>query len=152
MAQKNPTNWEYDAEYIQPCNCDWGCPCNVGAKPTHGFCEGGGTIALYLDAKSNTQQRQAVESMVTGKAPGLPWTIVSATMDHWLQTKTVPFEWNFNGAHSSFKAGSFAHLDTEPIRNPVSGAEGTATILLPDGFLFQEALIASSRSFSVFDN
>ncbi len=23
------------------CNCDWGCPCNVNARPTKGFCQGG---------------------------------------------------------------------------------------------------------------
>jgi len=23
------------------CNCDWGCPCNFNALPTHGDCEGG---------------------------------------------------------------------------------------------------------------
>jgi hypothetical protein len=22
------------------CNCDWGCPCNFQAAPTHGFCDG----------------------------------------------------------------------------------------------------------------
>jgi hypothetical protein len=186
MAAKSPTNWEYDAEYIQACNCDWGCPCNVGAKPTMGFCEGGaglsitkghydgtnldglrfawmakwpgqiheggGTSVLYLDEKANTQQRQAIENIVTAKAPGLPWAVVNATTDHWLPTKAVPFEWNFKGTHSSFKAGSILHVEVEPIRNPVSGAESTATILLPDGFIFQEALIASTRSFSVFDS
>ena len=25
------------------CNCDWGCPCNFNALPTHGHCEGGWT-------------------------------------------------------------------------------------------------------------
>jgi hypothetical protein len=185
MAQKSLTNWEYDAEYIQACNCDWGCPCNVGAKPTYGFCEGGagmaitkghydgtsldgvrfawfakwpgqiheggGTCGIYVDEKANAQQRQAIENMITGKATGLPWTVLSATMDHWLPTKAVPFEWSFKGAHSNFKAGSILHVDAEPIRNPVSGAESTATIIVPDGFIFQEALIASTRSFSVFD-
>ena len=33
--------WQYTGEYLQACNCDWGCPCNVGARPTMGFCEGG---------------------------------------------------------------------------------------------------------------
>src|SRR5713101_6842604 len=28
-----------EAEYIQSCNCDWGCPCNFDALPTHGSCE-----------------------------------------------------------------------------------------------------------------
>jgi hypothetical protein len=108
-------------------------------------------MGLYVDEQANAQQRQAIENMITGKATGLPWAVLSATVDHWLPTKAVPFEWNFKGAHSNFKAGSILHVDAEPIRNPVSGAESTATITLPDGFIFKEALIASTRSFSVFD-
>jgi len=26
-------------EYIQTCNCDYGCPCNFNGMPTHGNCE-----------------------------------------------------------------------------------------------------------------
>ena len=26
-------------EYIQSCNCDYGCPCNFNGLPTHGNCE-----------------------------------------------------------------------------------------------------------------
>lgn len=28
------------AYYLDACNCDWGCPCQFNAKPTHGYCEG----------------------------------------------------------------------------------------------------------------
>src|SRR5260370_18364047 len=33
------TKWNMEAEYIQSCNCDWGCPCNFDALPTHGSSE-----------------------------------------------------------------------------------------------------------------
>ena len=26
--------------FLDACNCDWGCPCQFNAKPTHGNCEG----------------------------------------------------------------------------------------------------------------
>jgi hypothetical protein len=32
-------NWKLEAEYIQSCNCDYGCPCNFNALPTRGNCE-----------------------------------------------------------------------------------------------------------------
>ncbi len=31
--------WNFEAEYIQSCNCDFGCPCNFNGYPTHGNCE-----------------------------------------------------------------------------------------------------------------
>jgi len=33
------TNWKFEAEYVQSCNCDYGCPCNFNALPTRGNCE-----------------------------------------------------------------------------------------------------------------
>jgi hypothetical protein len=37
--QKKPT-WKVHAYFLDACNCDWGCPCQFNAKPTHGNCEG----------------------------------------------------------------------------------------------------------------
>jgi hypothetical protein len=34
--------WFFDADYLQTCNCDYGCPCEFAAPPTDGFCEGMG--------------------------------------------------------------------------------------------------------------
>ncbi len=31
--------WNFEAEYIQSCNCDYGCPCNFNGRPTYGNCE-----------------------------------------------------------------------------------------------------------------
>ena len=32
--------WAIDADYLQGCNCDYGCPCEFEAPPTMGYCEG----------------------------------------------------------------------------------------------------------------
>ena len=34
--------WFFDADYLQACNCDYGCPCEFSAPPTPGFCHGVG--------------------------------------------------------------------------------------------------------------
>ena len=34
--------WFFDADYLQSCNCDYGCPCEFSAPPSPGFCEGMG--------------------------------------------------------------------------------------------------------------
>lgn len=33
--------WNLSGNVLIACNCDWGCPCNFNAPPTHGDCEGG---------------------------------------------------------------------------------------------------------------
>jgi hypothetical protein len=34
------TKWSIEADYLQACNCAYGCPCEFSAPPTLGFCEG----------------------------------------------------------------------------------------------------------------
>ena len=36
------TKWSIEADFLQACNCDYGCPCEFSAPPTKGFCEGMG--------------------------------------------------------------------------------------------------------------
>jgi hypothetical protein len=40
MAAQNRTDWHLKGEGTMICNCDWGCPCQFDALPTHGSCEG----------------------------------------------------------------------------------------------------------------
>ncbi|HSV16227.1 MAG TPA: DUF1326 domain-containing protein [Tepidisphaeraceae bacterium] len=42
MANTPATKWFIEADYIQACNCDYGCPCEFEAPPTMGFCQGMG--------------------------------------------------------------------------------------------------------------
>jgi hypothetical protein len=42
MANQNGTDWRLKGEELGSCNCDWGCPCQFDALPTHGRCEGMG--------------------------------------------------------------------------------------------------------------
>jgi hypothetical protein len=34
--------WKFDANFLQACNCDYGCPCEFSAPPTLGYCDGMG--------------------------------------------------------------------------------------------------------------
>lgn len=49
------TKWSIEADFIQACNCDFGCPCEFSAPPTGGFCQGMGAWSInrgrYGDVK-----------------------------------------------------------------------------------------------------
>jgi hypothetical protein len=34
-----PVRWHFQADYIETCNCDFGCPCNFSGFPSDGRCE-----------------------------------------------------------------------------------------------------------------
>ncbi|MHB1867844.1 MAG: DUF1326 domain-containing protein [Nitrososphaerales archaeon] len=36
--EKKIPNWQITTDYIETCNCDFGCPCNFNGFPTYGFC------------------------------------------------------------------------------------------------------------------
>lgn len=42
MSNGTKVKWAVDADFLQACNCDFGCPCEFSAPPTRGFCEGVG--------------------------------------------------------------------------------------------------------------
>jgi hypothetical protein len=41
VANGLDTRWHLKGTLLIACNCDYGCPCNFNAPPTHGKCEGG---------------------------------------------------------------------------------------------------------------
>jgi len=36
------TKWFFEADYLQACNCEYGCPCEFQAPPSAGYCAGVG--------------------------------------------------------------------------------------------------------------
>ena len=66
ISTKKP-KWEIHAYFLDACNCDWGCPCQFNAKPTHSNCEGiagyhilnGSNITNYsVNSDYNAQPKQ----------------------------------------------------------------------------------------------
>jgi hypothetical protein len=48
-AQQIP-NWYMKADYVETCNCDFGCPCNFNGFPTYGYCR---ELTLYHIKQGN---------------------------------------------------------------------------------------------------
>ena len=40
MSTRTSPAWRTKGTLLQGCNCDYGCPCNFNAPPTHGTCDG----------------------------------------------------------------------------------------------------------------
>ncbi len=109
---------------------------------------GNGEVLLLVDERASEAQRAAIAALLAGKLGG-PWGILSATITTYYGPHPVPYEVELNGAHSKVQAGPKLRLEMEPIRNPVSGADAFPQVVLPQGFVFKEADLASSRVFQV---
>lgn len=174
-------SWRLDGKIVIACNCDYGCPCNFNAPPTHGDCEGGwvwyverghwadvdlagaafslfadwpgaiheggGRAVAFVDDRLDEVQRDALAELLSGRAGG-PWGIFINTYE--LEgPSALRHEIEIAGAHTRVCVGSVAELNTEPIRNPVSGADVSSTVLLPSGLVTHEAAMLASSVFRV---
>lgn len=171
--------WHWLADYLQFCNCDYGCPCNFDAPPTMGYCEGmgtwhirvgnlddlkldglncgfaarwpkaihlgNGTVALYIDERANTAQRDALLKIMSGQAGGAPFAILAATFSKILDPVFVPIAVNVAGENSTVKTGSVARGAMEPIINPVTKEPHFASLDLPTGFIFTQGAVYSNK-------
>lgn len=182
MAQ---VDWMIDAWEIGNCNCDWGCPCQFNALPTHGFCcavagfridegyygetrldglkwvavlswpgpihEGKGRCQIVVDESADEEQRQALEAIAQGRDTDEGATflaIFASTMAETLPTvvKPIEFECDVEARTGSLQVPGMVETTVVPIRNPITGVEHRARIVLPNGMEFTEAEMASGTS------
>lgn len=52
--------WNLKADYVEACNCDFGCPCNFNGFPTGGFCRG---MSLFHIQKGSYGQNVSLDGL-----------------------------------------------------------------------------------------
>lgn len=109
--------------------------------------EGGGKAVALYDERADERQREALVALLRGGEGG-PWGIFINTYEL-LDILPAPIEFEANGERSSYKIGDYAELQVEPIKNPVTGAEVRAAVVLPTGLVFNEGWCAASGVFKV---
>ncbi len=183
MSNSAKVKWEIEADYLQACSCDYGCPCEFQAPPTKGFCEGmgawrinrgrygdvpldglgfgfvarwpgalhegNGTAALFFDERANAAQREALLTIASGQAGGMPFEIIVKTFSTVLPPQFVPMQFNFNGRTSSVRLGEAVIVSVEPVKNPVTGLPEAARIEHETGFIFQSADVVAAKDYHI---
>ena len=106
--------------------------------------EGHGTLQPILDADTSEEQREALLAIMSGQAGGTIFEIFAAITETVLEPLFVPIEFGFDMGRRTgrVKAGDVLETESEPIKNPVTGDEHRALVLLPEGFEYQLAEIA----------
>lgn len=68
---KTKSDWKMHVYYLDACNCDWGCPCQFNAKPTHRNCEGlSGIHIIDGSYDRNTIRLDGLNMALIGSWPG----------------------------------------------------------------------------------
>jgi len=103
--------------------------------------EGNGTRVFIFDVKASDEQRKALTAIASGKEGGAYFEIFASVCPDTRPPlfKTIEFKHDRGARTSSLKIDGVAEYTTEPIKNPVSGEEHRALIMLPNGFEYKEA-------------
>ena len=178
-------DWRIRGPELATCNCDWGCPCQFNARPTHGNCrvavgmridegyfgntrldglhwaalvawpgaihEGRGEVQPIVDERANADQREAILKIMAGEEtePGATmFNVFSNVIETTHEPLFLPieFEADIEARTGRLIVPNIVEARGEPIRNPVTGAEHRARLVLPQGFEYAEAEFASSTA------
>jgi hypothetical protein len=110
--------------------------------------EGNGHALLLVDERADDTQREALDTLVSGGAGG-PWGVLAWTWPTVDGPHGVSYNVRVDGVNSYVKAGEMLELESEPIQNPVTGAEVHPGAVLPEGIIFKQGDFGSSKTFRV---
>ena len=111
--------------------------------------EGNGTIQPIVDERADTRQREAIFAILSGQHSdeGTLFHIFSLIVSRVLDSIFAPiaFDFDLDGRTARLAIPGILETETQPIRNPISGAPHRIQVLMPEGFEHRSAEIASAR-------
>ena len=155
-----------------PCNLTQipthgGCNAVVGYKIEEGECDGvklgglvlgyvgswpgaihrgNGRAVVYIDERADDAQRAALEEIGTGRAgPGGPFEIFASTMAEPPEVVVGPIDFELEGKRGKLEFGRLAEATVGPIIGDM-GEEADARMILPQGFIWRDAVLANTQS------
>ncbi len=116
---------------------------------------GEGHMQPILDEHSTEEQRDALFTILSGEGQpvGTMFQIFSVIIEHHHDPIYAPieFDWDMDKRAARISVPGVVRTKTEPIRNPVTDEEHRMLTVLPDGWNFYEAEVASGSAKGVGD-
>jgi hypothetical protein len=108
--------------------------------------EGRGIAVVAIDEAATPAQRQAIDALTRSGEAGLPWDILNAVTERWLETIVAPFEVELAGINSTIRVGGgdIYELRLSRIKNPVTGDDEELYLDKPTGFTAVRSELGSS--------
>ena len=110
--------------------------------------EGNGVRRTIIDERATKDQREALIALDSGQHGGLYWEIFAAVCPNLVEPLFAPITVDIDREKrvATIRIPGVAESDTQPIKNPVSGEEHRARIVLPNGFEYKEAEMGNTVS------
>jgi hypothetical protein len=113
--------------------------------------EGNGVRQTVIDVHATPAQQQALLALDSGMQGGAYWEIFAAVCPNVLEPVIAPIHLETDREHrrARVQIPEVGEIEVEPIKNPVTGEEHRARIVLPTGFEYTEAEMGNTVAFRV---
>ena len=110
--------------------------------------EGNGTMEAFVDESANEAQRNALLTILTGKAGGTLFEILSQiiTTIHGPHFVKISFEFDKAKRQAQVSVPGFFETTSAPLTIPPTGDEQRVTVRVPGGFEYKEIEVAQTAS------
>lgn len=108
----------------------------IAAKYPNAIHEGNGHVALWVDEGASDEQVNALATILTGQAGGMPWEAIAGTVTRLEGPFRAPIEMRIEGQRGTVRVPGAIELDTTPLKDPVSGEPKEVHISYPKGGFF----------------
>lgn len=107
--------------------------------------EGDGRVALFVDAKARPEQVEAIATITSGQAGGMPWEALAGTVASLDGPILKPVEITVNGTKSRFSVPGVLEVVHTPILDAVSRQEKEVHVTYPKGgFMWDDGSVCTT--------
>jgi len=122
----------------------------VAAKYPGAIHEGNAHVVLFVDDDTLPEQVQALATILTGQAGGMPWEALAGTVGKLEGPIMAPIEMAIQGQLARISIPGALELETTPITDVVSGEEKEVHIVYPrGGFFWNEGNVVTTATMRV---
>lgn len=97
--------------------------------------EGNGKAVFIVEPETTDNQVEALAQICSGKLGGLPWELLGPSFEI-VGLEKARISIDGNGLKSTFLAEGILSARGDTFKNPVTGEEHLATVVLPTGFIW----------------
>jgi hypothetical protein len=101
--------------------------------------DGNGRLVLIVEPSTTDEQIDALSKIYTGQLGGNPWAILGGTFAL-VGVVKAPIELVDNGRKSSMRIPGVGEATGDTLKNPVTGEDHIADIVLEQGFIWKRGL------------
>jgi len=108
--------------------------------------EGNGTVQPFLDEKTTQAQRDAIITILSGKAGNTWFEVLASIVKTILEPKVVPiqFEHDIKKVKARVVIPGVLETTTEPIKNIITGDAHRVSVHIPSGMEFKTEEVAAA--------